>query len=100
MKVKPIGEPYNGVQSYKFLCPGCAQRDEPGSRLYATHVFNSTWSYNGDGDSPTVSPSIKLTSHDGRICHSFIREDRIEFCADSTHALAGQTVDLPAIPED
>ena len=28
-------------------------------------------------------------------CHSFVRSGRIEFLSDSTHALAGQTVDLP-----
>ena len=28
-------------------------------------------------------------------CHSFVREGRIEFLSDCTHALAGQTVELP-----
>lgn len=97
MKLQPIGEPHNGRQSYRFVCPGCAQYDEPGSTFHAAHVFDSSWTYNGAGEKPTVSPSIKLTSHDGRVCHSFIREGRIEFCADSTHALAGQTVELPEI---
>jgi hypothetical protein len=97
MKVQPVGEPYQGRQSYRFVCPGCAQYDEPGSTLIATHVFDSTWTYNGDGDRPTVSPSILLTGHDGRRCHSFVREGRIEFLSDCTHALAGQTVELPEL---
>jgi hypothetical protein len=29
------------------------------------------------------------------ICHSFVRDGRIEFLSDCTHRLAGQTVDLP-----
>lgn len=31
------------------------------------------------------------------ICHSFVRDGRIEFLGDCTHALAGQTVDLPEV---
>jgi hypothetical protein len=99
MKVKPIGAQQDGVQTYRFLCPGCSQYDEEGSRLYAHHQFNSTWSFNGEADKPTVSPSILV--QDGRPeyrCHSFIRDGRIEFLSDSSHALAGQTVDLPELP--
>lgn len=95
MKVEPIGEPYQGVQTFAFLCPGCADRDEPDSRLHASHTFNSTWAYNGDGQNPTVSPSILLTGHDGHVCHSFIKDGKIQFLADCSHSLAGQTVDLP-----
>jgi len=29
------------------------------------------------------------------VCHSFVTDGRIQFLNDSTHALAGQTVDLP-----
>jgi hypothetical protein len=32
------------------------------------------------------------------VCHYIITAGRIQFCADSTHALAGQTIDLPDIP--
>jgi hypothetical protein len=59
---------------------------------------------------PTFHPSIKVNrgpepGPDGlaapdspdRICHSFVRDGRIEFCSDSTHAMAGQTVNLPEI---
>lgn len=30
-------------------------------------------------------------------CHSFVTDGRIEFLGDCTHALAGQTVDLPEL---
>lgn len=33
------------------------------------------------------------------VCHSFVTDGRIQFLGDCTHALAGQTVDLPAWPE-
>lgn len=69
-------------------------------------------------DKPTFTPSIKVDSdrweppvtpenHEQwkaqpwtqtqvhHVCHSFVRDGRIEFCGDSTHAMAGQTVELP-----
>lgn len=94
MKAQPLGEPHQGRQSYRFVCPGCAQYDEPGSTFHSTHVFDSSWTYNGDGDKPTVSPSILVTGHDGKRCHSFVREGRIEFLGDCSHNLASQTVEL------
>lgn len=75
------------------------------------------WTYNGNPDAPTFTPSVlcqgKQTEKDasGRwtgewvrgpdgeplpfVCHSFITDGRIQFLGDCTHALAGQTVDLP-----
>lgn len=33
------------------------------------------------------------------VCHSFVRNGRVEFLGDCTHELAGQTVDLPDLPD-
>jgi hypothetical protein len=80
------------------------------------------WLFNEDLAAPTFSPSVSIKSGhycDGDktdcwctyykqhpnepvmyacfICHSFVRNGRIEFLHDCTHALAGQTVDLPDI---
>jgi len=76
------------------------------------------WSFNGDLTRPTLSPSILARSghyvpgFNGvcecsgggeywgfrcYVCHSFVRDGRIEFLSDCTHPLAGQTVDLPCI---
>ena len=35
-----------------------------------------------------------------RICHHFVTEGKIQFCGDCTHALRGQTVELPDFPAD
>ena len=57
------------------------------------------WSWNGDTEKPTLKPSILAqgycydTETDFR-CHSFITDGKIRFLADSTHHLAGSTVDL------
>ena len=103
-----------------FWCPGCnhahgiAHGAGPGPR----------WTWNGDVNKPTFSPSIAVTSgcsvagYDGQgcwctyyaehpeeeqdfkcgVCHSFVVDGRIQFLNDCTHALAGQTVDLPQFP--
>lgn len=83
------------------------------------------WTFNGDLERPTLSPSLLTrTGHylhspavpgncacdfeercPGHgpwtwpcvICHSFVTDGRIQFLGDCTHALAGQTVDLPEI---
>lgn len=106
-----------------FWCPGCKDThtirigDGPGPR----------WSYNGNTDNPTFSPSVLVrTGHfcnpsqqpgdcacdfqerypdEGPwpwpcvICHSFVTDGRIQFLGDCTHELAGQTLDLPSWPD-
>jgi hypothetical protein len=68
--------------------------------------MGAQWSFNRNGDTPTFSPSIMVTwdFYPGgveagqavkKVCHSFIREGRIEYLGDCTHELAGQTVDMP-----
>lgn len=56
------------------------------------------WTWNGSLDAPTFSPSLLVTWPQKGIeqrCHSFITDGKIAFCGDSTHALAGQTIDIP-----
>lgn len=67
-------------------CPGC---DE-------LHILDHRWTFNNDPERPTFKPSLLCRTDDTR-CHSFITAGRIRFLADCTHALAGQTVDLPEI---
>ena len=90
----------------------------PGETKESPHVANQPhWSFNGDFEKPVFGPSVlgewnewtgarvSTTKGDGptkRCCHSFIgcngaQPGQIKFLADSTHALAGQTVDLPEI---
>lgn len=65
------------------------------------------WTWDGNAASPTFSPSVNIalrfakgSGRPAQVCHYFIRSGRIESCGDSSHALAGQTVDLPNIPAD
>lgn len=109
----------NGLKS--FYCPGC--KCEHSVRTDGSRQPN--WTFNGNFDRPTFSPSVLVkTGHyvagesgkpcwctyeeriggklpEGfacKICHSFVRDGRIEFLGDCTHELAGRTVDLPDCP--
>ena len=84
------------------------------------------WAWNGNTEHPTISPSILvqgtgLTDKGNRdmeewrdsgypkrdqpfdsvatVCHSYVTHGQIQFMTDSTHELAGQTVDLPEFTE-
>ena len=77
--------------SHWFMCPGC---DSP--------VRIKGWALDGNVDRPTFSPSVLTTMPDGNskyVCHSFIRDGKIQFLGDCTHELRGQTVDLPELPD-
>lgn len=97
-----------------FECPAC----EMLHGINCSEGRGPTWSWNGDVDKPTFSPSVlvryrkgnppatmdnlgKITSGEitqkitNEICHSFVRNGKIEFLGDCTHALAGKTVDIP-----
>lgn len=100
-----------------FVCPGCGDNHAPVVARKPGSI-GPTWHWNGDVEKPTISPSLlvrgthTLTPDEcdrlmrgehveprDYVCHSFIRDGRIEFLSDCTHALAGTTVDLSEIAE-
>ena len=91
-----------------FMCPGCQQMH------HVTVNGSRGWTFNGDGDKPTFSPSVLVkgtvpitdAEHEAimfggqvtpvpRVCHSFVTDGQIRFLSDCTHELVDQTVDLP-----
>jgi hypothetical protein len=86
-------------------------------------IYGPVWNFNGDMDKPTFSPSILIrwvdipgdhlpVGEDGKfilqedervkgakdmVCHSFVRDGKIEFLGDCTHKLAGQTIEMEDI---
>jgi len=121
MKVRTVRDGLGQVCGLAFDCPGC------GTRHAVNTVGPQAWSFNGDFERPTLSPSVLVrrghyANPDGQPgncacdfqqrfpneapwpwpctrCHSFVREGRIQFLEDCTHALKGQTVDLPDCSE-
>lgn len=98
----------NGIS---FRCPGCGD----------THAIPTAgtpaWDWNGSRERPTIHPSIDVKAgHHASAwqpgdacwcgsdygftcyrCHSVVTDGRISFGTDSTHKLAGQTVELPEV---
>ena len=89
----------DGAKRLIWHCPGCDQAhgvpvSGPGPQV---------WHWNESEELPTLSPSILVRFPWGdppqqRVCHSFMRDGRLQFLSDCTHALAGQTVDVPEFP--
>lgn len=80
---------------YAFYCPGCGKKHTVFTKDEG--LKHPIWGFNGDMDKPTFTPSVCAisTSPDGEIrCHSFIRDGKIEYLQDSSHTLAGKTVEM------
>lgn len=101
-----------------FWCPGCKEYHY----VFVGRAEHPVWSFNGNYDDPTFSPSVLVRSGhycdhakpddcwcnfkerhpewEGEPpfkcsrCHSFVRDGRIQYLSDCTHELAGQTVDM------
>ena len=124
-KITPVTTNKTTIIGYMFECPGCGDNhviytnsqwcsQQPNGR--------PCWGFNGDVDRPTFSPSLlcqglmypsgnQFPNEDEinrmkagenlrslmtpRVCHSFIREGKMQFLSDCTHKFAGQTVELP-----
>jgi len=78
-------------KGYSFQCPGC----KCAHYIQTNPNFSPCWTFNGDLDKPTVSPSIMVHLGQGGSCHSFIKNGKIQFLGDCTHSLRGQTVNIP-----
>lgn len=88
----------NTKGQYQFYCPGC--KSHHGVWTASEGYPHPVWSFNGNLENPTVSPSIKVTyPYAGKvnICHSFVKDGKIQFLSDCTHELAGTTIELPDI---
>lgn len=105
-----------------FWCPGC---NGPHQIKHGAGA-GPRWGWNGDAERPTFTPSVLVTWSEpaalgntpllqeqirqrqaglidkipqaDKVCHTFVTDGRIQFLGDCTHAMAGQTVDLPDWP--
>lgn len=108
--------------SLLWFCPGCNHAH----RIQVGQGAGPRWTWNGDADRPTFSPSVLVTGiredmdeatqaaydalgpselhgalSDPRfrsVCHSFVVDGQMQMLGDCTHALAGKTVPIPAWP--
>jgi len=95
-------------ENYYLYCPGCKElhgfctkAPQPPESTY----INPVWSFNGNAESPTFTPSLLHKRHTSDYpgckphCHIIVTDGRIQFCADCEHELAGQTIDLTTIAD-
>ena len=88
----------DGYRGFLIYRPACK----------CSHLFpvegEMTWSWNGDLDKPTFSPSMlvnaDLSNPTTPRCHSFVRNGEWHYLKDSTHEMAGYIVPLEPIEED
>ncbi len=91
-----------------FVCPGCATGFGTGLHMLPVNVQagydigHPSWSFDGNLEYPTVSPSIlthRVVNKVGKQvhprCHSFLKAGVFQFLEDSTHPLVGQFVPIP-----
>lgn len=90
-KLDVINEDFGTI--YAFHCPACGYG-------HPFHVREDgkrpSWQFNGDMQRPTFTPSLRVNGY-GQYpdCHLNLTDGKLQYHADSTHALAGQTIDLP-----
>lgn len=95
-----IEEVSNCKGLYLVECPGCKMLHQ----IHTKNYKGQNWSFNGDMEKPTFTPSLLVTYTWGEenkkcVCHSYIRNGIWEFLSDCTHELAGQKVPMIEIEE-
>jgi len=98
MKVKRVGD-----DGLRYYCQGC----QSSHMIKIGQGAGPRWGWNGSMEAPTFSPSVMVT-YDGpdagvdgappAVCHTFIKDGRVQFLGDCTHQFAGTTQALPDIP--
>ena len=101
-----------------YWCQGCEKRHV----VWIDAPDRPCWTWNGNAERPTFAPSVlvRWTEHMppvtpenleewkvnpwsqtdiDHICHTFITDGRVQFLGDCTHRLAGQTLELPDLPQ-
>lgn len=108
MKIVPLDKEYWPRGGFGHWCPACNSGHEIDTE--EPNTSGAMWIFDGNRESPSFTPSINLQINPpghqhyqpnvkSTRCHYFIRAGKIIYCGDCTHAMAGQTVDLPDIPE-
>jgi len=82
---------------YSFYCTGC--KCHHGVWTDIPNDNGAQWTFNGSMVEPTFMPSLHVKivfsiDKPDIVCHSFVKDGKIQYLSDCTHSLAGQTVEL------
>lgn len=96
MKIRRM-RPEDGwhAQGWVHWCPGC--ENIHGFAVERPFHNGAKWTFDGNEQRPTFAPSMNIGPG---YCHYFLKEGRLQFLSDCSHAFAGKTVDLPDLPEE
>lgn len=99
-KVLPVTDQLGKPIGYGVICPACTEVDDGSMHVFMNKMNDGSpgWSFNGDLEKPTFTPSMLSQSSRTR-CHSFVTNGRIHYLHDCTHRMAGQTIDLPDVDD-
>jgi hypothetical protein len=83
-----------------FKCPGCGYNHHIRVKIDGQALLPPPiWDWNGSEVMPTILPSINFQTADldgiDVHCHSFVKDGKIQFLCDCTHALKNQTIEIP-----
>ena len=96
MKVLAGIEMSDGGKGYVFFCPGCRYYHHfqvvPGS-----DASKPIWTWNGDMEKPTFTPSLLVNGSTEQRCHLFVTNGQILYLGDCWHELKNTTIDLQEI---
>lgn len=89
-------------------CPACEEMHA--FALDGKNSRGAQWRWDGNVEFPTFTPSMNIITNPKNdkdhqphlptdVCHYFLRGGIIEYLGDCTHAMKGQKVPLPPLPE-
>lgn len=84
-----------------FVCPGCKEFGGSGIHMLPvnTTATKPAWTWDGNLEKPTLSPSILSAKGTDQQCHSYLKNGMFKFLGDCKHSLAGQEVEMPDLPD-
>lgn len=103
-------------EGFSHWCPACEQMHH----ISINRDGGPNWTFDGNVEAPTFAPSVRIGGKqrineqgrwtgewrrgpDGKAldgcCHYFLHAGQLQFLPDCTHALAGQTIPLPDLPD-
>jgi hypothetical protein len=97
------------ARGYAHWCPACQSMHA--FAVDAPFSNGAKWTFDGNIERPSFSPSMNIRigryadpefvdeDNLSSVCHYFLQGGVLKFCGDSTHALRGQSVPLPELPE-
>lgn len=97
----------NGGRMLFWYCYGCDEAHAVTLDYPMSGPNTGPWRWDGNVEAPTFAPSVNVRPagrdpqrpQDRGRCHQVITSGMVSFCADTQHALAGQTIPMPDLPE-